>query len=390
MPTTQVRAAQPGYDPLASVSIMEQLRTATTEMRMPKRMPLIGHLPIVRQFQVLGALLVTFLVLAALMLFLDGRLNTQGSAADGDRDRNADALAAPRARHRARVAGPGHGVPRPQGQPRALQDRPRCAAKRRHRQGRVPRRVRRSESSRLLQDIKARWDRVDVNAGRVIDNQQSLTTLAKGLENINQGNNAMLELAQQAAQQIGQGGGSLREIEYANQLAVLSQRIAKNANALASSDEIDPEVAFLLGKDASTFRDILNGLLKGSDALRLAGVRNEDARATLTELQKRFTTYDQGVGAILQNMNRLVAAKQAARGVNNESDALLDETTKLAEQFESGGRTRGALWAAIVFVVLALVVPACCSARCSSTTRAFAPSKAKARTSATRRRFCGC
>jgi hypothetical protein len=61
---------------------MEQLRSATTEMRMPKRMWVIGHLPIVRQFQVLGALLVTFLVLAALMLFLDGRQNTQGSAAE--------------------------------------------------------------------------------------------------------------------------------------------------------------------------------------------------------------------------------------------------------------------------------------------------------------------
>ena len=209
--------------------------------------------------------------------------------------------------------------------------------------------------TKTLQDIKGRWDRVDVNAGRVLENQQSLTTLAKGLDNINQGNNAILELAQQASQQVGQGGGSLREIEYANQLAVLSQRIAKNANALASSEEIDPEVAFLLGKDAGTFRDILNGLLKGSDSLRLAGVRNEEARATLTELQKRFATYDQGVGAILQNMNRLVAAKQAARGINSESDALLNDTTKLAEQFESGARTRGALWAAIVFVVLAVV-----------------------------------
>ncbi len=194
-----------------------------------------------------------------------------------------------------------------------------------------------------------------MNAGRVIDNQQSLTTLAKGLDNINQGNNAILELAQQAAQQVGQGGGSLREIEYSNQLAVLSQRIAKNANALASGEEIDPEVAFLLGKDAGTFRDILNGLLKGSEALRLPGVKNEEARATLVELQKRFIAYDQGVGAILQNMNRLVLAKQAARGINNESEALLTDTTKLAEQYETGARTRFALWGAVLFFLLALL-----------------------------------
>ncbi len=209
--------------------------------------------------------------------------------------------------------------------------------------------------TKLLTEIKGRWDRVDVNAGRVLENQQSLTTLAKGLENISSGNNTILELAQQAVQQVGQGGGSLREIEYANQLAVLSQRIAKNANALASSEEIDPEVAFLLGKDAGTFREILNGLLKGSDALRLSGVRNEEARATLVELQKRFVVYDQGVAAILQNMNRLVSAKQAARGIDTDSESLLGDTTKLAQQFESGARSRGALWAAVVFVVLGLV-----------------------------------
>ena len=134
---------------------------------------------------------------------------------------------------------------------------------------------------------------------------------------------------------------------------MLSQRIGKNANALASSEEIDPEVAFLLGKDAGTFREILNGLLKGSDALRLPGVRNDEARTTLVELTKRFANYDGGVSAILQNMNRLVTAKQAARAVNSESEALLNETTQLADSFEGGGRTRTfTLWAAIVFAVL--------------------------------------
>ncbi len=354
MPTTQVRAAQPGYDPLASVSIMEQLRSATSEARMPRPLPVVGHLPIVRQFQVFGVLLLTFLVLAVVMLFLDSRLTTQAGAAESTAT-EMQMLSQRLARGTALAA---------QGQAAAFPGLKDSREKFKSdlealQTGGTVRGVSLDAPSddattKILQEIKGRWDRVDVNAGRVLENQQSLTTLAKGLENINQGNNAILELAQQAAQQVGQGGGSLREIEYTNQLAVLSQRIAKNANALASAEEIDPEVAFLLGKDAGTFRDILNGLLKGSDALRLTGVRNEEARGTLAELQKRFATYDQGVAAILQNMNRLVAAKQAARGINSESDALLSDTTKLAEHYESGSRTRVALWAALVFAILAL------------------------------------
>ncbi|HEX9301913.1 MAG TPA: methyl-accepting chemotaxis protein [Casimicrobiaceae bacterium] len=354
MPTTQVRASQPAYDPLASVSIMEQLRSASSETKMPRKLPVIGHLPIVQQFQVLGIMMVMFLVLAALMVFIDSRAATQGSAAAATAT-EMQMLSQRLARGTA-LASQGQAAAFP-----ALKDsRDRFKADLEALQAGgtvkgVSLDVSQDENIvKTLQDIRTKWERVDVNAQRVIDNQQSLTSLAKGLDNINLGNNAILELSQQAAQQVGQGGGSLREIEYTNQLAVLSQRIGKNANTLASSEEIDPEVAFLLGKDAGTFRDILNGLLKGSDALRLSGVRNEDARSTLTELQKRFAAYDQGVAAILQNMNRLVTAKQAARGINNESEALLNDTTKLAEEYEGSVRARWPLWAAIVFVLLAL------------------------------------
>jgi twitching motility protein PilJ len=355
MPTTQVRAGSAGYDPLASVSIMDQLRAAKDDVTVPWRIPLVGHLPIVRQFQVLGGLMVLFLVLAALMVILDARFAAQGSAMASTAT-EMQMLSQRLARGTALAA---------QGQNAAFaavkdsRDRFRSDLEPLVSGGTIKGvsldAMQDEATVKQVQAIKERWTRVDTNAGRVLDNQQALTSLAKGLETINQGNTAILELAQQAAQQIGQGNGSLREVEYANQLAVLSQRIGKNANALASSEEIDPEVAFLLGKDAGTFRDILNGLLKGSEPLRLPGVRNDEARSTLVELQKRFVSYDAGVAAILQNMNRLVTAKQAARAVNSESEALLNDTTLLADSFEGGGRLRTiTLWAAIVFAVLAL------------------------------------
>jgi twitching motility protein PilJ len=206
MPTTQVRAAQPGYDPLASVSIMEQLRSATSEMKLPRRLPWIGHLPIVQQFQVLGVLMVTFLVFAAFMVFLDGRTASQGAAAASTAT-EMQMLSQRLARGTA-LASQGQAAAFP-----ALKDsRERFKADLEALQGGgtvkgVSLDVSQDETVvKLLGDIRARWDRLDVNAGRVIDNQQSLTTLAKGLDNINQGNNAILELAQQAAQQVGQGG----------------------------------------------------------------------------------------------------------------------------------------------------------------------------------------
>ncbi len=358
MPTTQVKMgqAQPGYDPLASVSIMDQLRTATASMAMPRKLPLIGNLPVARQFQTLGILLVTFLVFAALMVFLDGRQSTQGAVA-GATATEMQMLSQRLARGSALAS---------QGQAAAFaavkdsRDRFKSDLGALLNGGTVRGVsldvVQDEATVKLLNDVKSRWERVDKAADRLLANETSLTSLAKGLDALNTGNNALLELAQQASAQIGQSGGSLREIDYTNQLAVLSQRIAKNANTLASSDEIDPEVAFLLGKDAGTFRDILGGLTKGSETLRLAPVRSEDARATLAELQKRFATYETGVNAILSNMSRLVVAKQAARSINIEAEPLLKDTTRLAEGYDSNTARKWTLGVAITFALLALLM----------------------------------
>jgi hypothetical protein len=72
-PTTQVRpsAEAAAYDPLAAPSLMDQMRAAIADTKMPKKVPLVGHLPIVRQFQVLGVLLIAFVVLAVFVMFLD-------------------------------------------------------------------------------------------------------------------------------------------------------------------------------------------------------------------------------------------------------------------------------------------------------------------------------
>jgi len=359
LPTTQVKMAaqgETGYDPLASASVMDQVRAAPAAPKVPGRLPIIGSMPVVKQFQVLGTLLALFLVFAAFMVFLENRQSTQASTAASVATEMQ--MLSQRLARGSALASQGQAA----GFPAVADSRERFRTNLNTLiNGGSIRGVSLDAASDLqaievLNGLKSRWDKVDASAERLVANQQSLTSLAKGLDAINQTNAGLLELAQQAALQIGAAGGTLREVDYANQLAVLSQRIAKNANALASGEEIDPEVAFLMGKDTGVFRDILNGLQRGSDALKLQAIRNDDARATLAELAKRFAAYDAGVAAILQNMQRLTIAKQAARSINAEADPLLNDSMKLAGIFEGGGgfaRTF-TLWAAIIFALLAL------------------------------------
>ena len=248
MPTTQVKMAAQnaaGYDPLATVSIMEQLRSASQTIMVPRRIPVIGTMPVVKQFQVLGTLLAMFLVFAAFMVFLGNRQSTQTSAAAATAT-EMQMLSQRLARGSALASqGLAAGFP-------AVAD-----SRERFRtnidallNGGAVRGVTLDVAQEpdlvgLLNAVKGRWERVDVAAERLTANQQSLTSLAKGLDAINQANAGLLELAQQAAAQIGAAGGTLREVDFTNQLAVLSQSIAQKTNSLAYSEEIDPAVAVL-------------------------------------------------------------------------------------------------------------------------------------------------
>jgi twitching motility protein PilJ len=116
--------------------------------------------------------------------------------------------------------------------------------------------------------------------------------------------------------------------------------MAKNANTMLASDVVDPEVAFLLGKDTNTFRDTLQGLLKGNEALRIQEVRDAEMKGKLGELEVGFREYQRGVSEILGNMQRLVNAKRATRDIFNDSEALLASAEGLDAAYQAEIQTR--------------------------------------------------
>jgi twitching motility protein PilJ len=360
IPTTQVKigsAATARYDPLASASIMDQLRTASTAAAKAKRLPVIGGLPVVRQFQLLGASLFTFVLLALSMLWLDGRTGSQQVASTATAT-EMQMLSQRLARSSALAV---------QGQPGAL------AAVKDSRErfqgdldafmtGGTVRGVTLDVAQDpavvdLLAAIKARWEKVNAAVDRLLGNEAVLTTLAKGQEGVGKGLEGLSEVAQLAGQQVLQAGGSARDVEVAGQIAALAPRIAKNAAMLAASDDADPDVAAALNKDVGALRDAQAALARSADALRQPGTKGDEARATVAELAKRTQQIEAGVATVVANASRLPVAKQAARAIGGEGEPLYADTTKLAGEMEGSGKTKVVTtWAAIIFAALALAM----------------------------------
>src|SRR5262245_1003488 len=196
------------------------------------------------------------------------------------------------------------------------------------------------------------WKKTEKNAGLVIGEEKNLVALGEAVRQINANNPALLELADEISALSVQLGGSVRQNAITGQLVMLTQRMAKNANTMLAGDVVDPEVAFLLGKDTNTFRDTLQGLLNGSEGLRIAKVSDADMRAKLAELESGFKQYQRAVAEILGNMQRLVNAKRATRDIFNDSETLLKAADTLDDGYEREGAARQIHYAAMAAVSL--------------------------------------
>ena len=209
----------------------------------------------------------------------------------------------------------------------------------------------------LLNALDREWGKTENNAALVIDEERNLVALGGAVRAINANNPVLQELSDEIAALSVQKGGAARQNAITAQLTMLTQRTAKNANIMLAEDIVDPEVAFLLGKDTNTYRDTLQGLLQGSDALRIARVGDAELRGKLGELRAAFSDYQRAVSDILGNQARLVGAKRAAFDIFNDSEALLRSAENLNAAYEDDSGKRRYNFIALGFLsVVALVV----------------------------------
>lgn len=200
-----------------------------------------------------------------------------------------------------------------------------------------------------LDALNERWTQTDKDAATVIGQEKNLIELGRNVASIDDNNAVMLELTEQVAGLKLQAGSGARDIAAANQLVMLTQRIAKNASALLVGAEINPEVAFLLGKDTNNFRELLQGLGRGAG--------EGDTRAKIEALEAAFKDYEAAISGILGNMQPLVLSKQAGSRIFRDSEELLKSADELVRGYQEAfsGRLLFIL-SVLVLVVLAIVV----------------------------------
>ena len=191
-------------------------------------------------------------------------------------------------------------------------------------------------------------DRAERNVSVLLSQKTILTQAGEALRVINQQSPALLESAESIASLKLQNGAPAADISAAGQLVMLTQRIAKSANEFQAVEGANPESVFLLGKDLNSFKDIVQSLQASS--------RDAQTREQLQTLVKLYDQTRTQAGAILGNLQGLVAARQAQAAVVADSEPLRRQLealqSKLSAQSGMGPGQIAALVMAGLFVLL--------------------------------------
>ena len=208
-----------------------------------------------------------------------------------------------------------------------------------------------------LQALSKAWESTEKNASQLLSLEKKLVVFGLRTFSIAENNEQLLDLSEQVAALKMRANASQREVAAANQMVMLTQRIAKNAAALRLGDAISPEVALRLGKDTKTFADLLKAFVNGSESLRIAATGDAETRRVLAELDGAYKGCQTAVADILGGIQQLIFAKQAGSRIFVENEDLLGAADGLARAYEGNvaGQTAHALWMAAL-IVLALVI----------------------------------
>ena len=193
-----------------------------------------------------------------------------------------------------------------------------------------------------LNEARKKWTASDKAAMTIAKYKWDLAGLDETLQKLNALSPELLSLTEEVAAARLKQGGSAKELAALGKLGMLTQRMSRSASTFLTEGGISSsETAFQLGRDATVFRQTVDGFLGGSDQLGLPAVKDAETRENLQALKKGFEDYDKLVKFILDRLEKFSAAKSAERLLFNENEqvrtSFANVQTVLREQQDSLG-----------------------------------------------------
>jgi len=166
------------------------------------------------------------------------------------------------------------------------------------------------------------WLNTDKAANTILTMKKELTDFAQTIKKLTTISAGLFELSEEVAVKKLQHGGSTGELAAFGQLLMLTSRLERGVSGFLVAESINPETTLSLKREITTFSNLIEGLLNGSDALQLMPVNDPETRKKLTDLKTAFADYQRSVSTLLSNLQNYMAAKHAGQLLLSENEDL--------------------------------------------------------------------
>jgi twitching motility protein PilJ len=214
-----------------------------------------------------------------------------------------------------------------------------------------------SDAAKNLQATKKAWDSSNKASDTILKTQKELNGFRSDLEAMNVLTPDLVSLTDEISTQKVQSKAPPNAIFASGQLIMLTQRLGRSASEFMTAEGINSEKAFLLGKDANTFNDIVEGFINGSEMHDLTATKEPAARENLLKLKKVFDDYRKHVENITDpaNLKKFVDAKDAEQLIFNENEDLKKQLGALQNNYSAEqDKSTISFWLLLVSAAFAL------------------------------------
>ncbi|HXZ49698.1 MAG TPA: methyl-accepting chemotaxis protein [Usitatibacter sp.] len=207
-----------------------------------------------------------------------------------------------------------------------------------------------------LDELAKQWPSSANAATAILNAQGDLVALSHNIDQIRARSQDMATMAQELTGLMSQSGSTPGQVLKANRLVFYAERLGRGSAEILGSETIDPEVPFLIGKDTNDMRDLLRGLENGSESLGVVAVHDPDARGMLNDLDKQFGQFEQNVGPILRDLQKLVSARLASAQLATSAEQLQAAVGRLQDSIQGEKPVATLLAAGVLAALLVLVL----------------------------------
>lgn len=190
-----------------------------------------------------------------------------------------------------------------------------------------------------LTELENRWKPVRADIDTVLAGRDPVVSVSNFVPLLESSLNQIITQSDEIAKSLANSRVDPKQVYLATNQLLLAQRIESDLKRMLNEGGASAAAAAdRFSRSVSVFGRVLKGMRDGDTRLGVDRVNIPDSAGKLAELSERFQSIESETARIVDKAPELVKVQNAAQGVAEKGDALLEAATKLLQVYVDSGR----------------------------------------------------